>query len=50
MTMETRSGPSRVERYNLYPAAAIDGDSSPGFQFGPVAYATMGSVADRGAA
>ncbi len=46
MTMETRSGPSRVERYNLYPAAAIDGDSAPGFSSGQ-SLATMASIADR---
>jgi multidrug efflux pump len=44
MTMEMRSGPSRVERYNLYPAAAIDGDTAPGFSSGQ-ALTTMADVA-----
>jgi hydrophobe/amphiphile efflux-1 (HAE1) family protein len=34
LSIETRTGPSRVERYNLYPAAAIDGDTAPGFSSG----------------
>jgi hydrophobe/amphiphile efflux-1 (HAE1) family protein len=46
MTMEMRSGPSRVERYNLYPAAAIDGDSAPGFSSGQ-SLQTMAAAADR---
>ena len=27
--LQPRTGPSRVERYNLYPAAAVDGDTAP---------------------
>ncbi|MEZ6195964.1 MAG: multidrug efflux RND transporter permease subunit [Planctomycetota bacterium] len=33
-TLERRSGPSRVVRYNLYPAADLSGDSMPGFSTG----------------
>lgn len=44
MSVETRSGPARVERYNLYPAAAIDGDTAPGYSSGQ-ALATMDRVA-----
>jgi multidrug efflux pump len=46
MSIEMRSGPSRVERYNLYPAAAIDGDTAPGFSSGQ-ALTTMTDVAER---
>ncbi len=28
------TGPARVERYNLFPAAAVDGDTAPGFSSG----------------
>ncbi|HEY5744098.1 MAG TPA: multidrug efflux RND transporter permease subunit [Terrimicrobiaceae bacterium] len=34
LSIESRTGPSRVERYNLYPAAAIDGDTARGFSSG----------------
>ena len=46
LSMETRTGPSRVERYNLYPAAAIDGDTAPGFSSGQTLSA-MAEVADQ---
>ena len=44
LSIETRTGPSRVERYNLYPAAAIDGDTAPGFSSGQ-ALAAMADAA-----
>ena len=46
LSIESRTGPSRVERYNLYPAAAIDGDTAPGFSSGQTLSA-MAEVADR---
>ena len=46
LSIESRTGPSRVERYNLYPAAAIDGDTAPGFSSGQ-ALSAMAEVADR---
>ena len=33
-TVESRSGPYRVPRYNLYPAAELDGAAAPGFSQG----------------
>ncbi len=33
-TLKETSGPSRVPRYNLYPAAAVSGDTAPGFSSG----------------
>jgi hydrophobe/amphiphile efflux-1 (HAE1) family protein len=33
-TVENRSGPYRVPRYNLYPAAELDGSAAPGFSQG----------------
>ena len=33
-TIENRSGPYRVPRYNLYPAAELDGAAAPGFSQG----------------
>ncbi len=33
-TVETRSGPYRVPRYNLYPAAELDGSAAPGYSQG----------------
>ncbi len=33
-TVENRSGPYRVPRYNLYPAAELDGNAAPGFSQG----------------
>ncbi len=44
MSVEMRSGPARVERYNLYPAAALDGDTAPGYSSGQ-ALTTMAHVA-----
>ena len=46
LSIESRTGPSRVERYNLYPAAAIDGDTAPGFSSGQ-ALSAMAEVAGR---
>ena len=46
LSIESRTGPSRVERYNLYPAAAIDGDTAPGFSSGQTLSA-MAEVANR---
>ncbi|MBO1256349.1 multidrug efflux RND transporter permease subunit [Alteromonas sp. 5E99-2] len=43
---EQRSGPSRVPRYNLYPAAALQGNTSPGFSSGE-SLATMERLADQ---
>ena len=34
-TVRDISGPYRVPRYNLYPAAELDGDAAPGYQPGP---------------
>ena len=48
LSLEPRTGPSRVERYNLYPAAAVDGDTAPGFSSGQV-LAAMAEVAGRSA-
>ena len=45
-SIEYRTGPSRIERYDLYPAAAVDGDTAPGFTLPPGAFA-MAEVADR---
>ncbi len=44
LSIEPRTGPSRVERYNLYPAAAVDGDTAPGFSSGQ-ALSAMADVA-----
>jgi hydrophobe/amphiphile efflux-1 (HAE1) family protein len=33
-TFQDRTGPYRVERYNLQPAVAVDGDTAPGFSSG----------------
>jgi hydrophobe/amphiphile efflux-1 (HAE1) family protein len=46
LSLQPRTGPSRVERYNLYPAAAVDGDTAPGFSSGQ-ALAAMAEVARR---
>ena len=46
LSIESRTGPSRVERYNLYPAASIDGDTAPGFSSGQTLSA-MAEVADQ---
>ncbi|HEY5706508.1 MAG TPA: efflux RND transporter permease subunit [Terrimicrobiaceae bacterium] len=46
LSVESRTGPSRVERYNLYPAAAIDGDTAPGFSSGQ-ALSAIEEVANR---
>lgn len=43
-TFEFQSGPSRVPRYNLYPAADLLGDTAPGFSSGE-AIATMERLA-----
>jgi multidrug efflux pump subunit AcrB len=43
-TFEYQSGPSRVPRYNLYPAADLIGNAAPGFSSGE-AIATMESLA-----
>ena len=44
LSVESRTGPSRVERYNLYPAAAVDGDTAPGYSSGQ-ALAAMADAA-----
>ena len=46
LSVESRTGPSRVERYNLYPAAAVDGDTAPGYSSGQ-ALAAMADAARR---
>jgi hydrophobe/amphiphile efflux-1 (HAE1) family protein len=33
-TFQDRTGPYRVERYNLHPAVSIDGDTAPGYSSG----------------
>jgi hydrophobe/amphiphile efflux-1 (HAE1) family protein len=33
-TFEDRTGPYRVERYNLHPAVSVDGDTAPGYSSG----------------
>jgi len=33
-TFQDKTGPYRLERYNLHPAVAIDGDTAPGFSSG----------------
>ncbi|MBU2880270.1 efflux RND transporter permease subunit [Aliiglaciecola lipolytica] len=43
-TFEYRSGPSRVPRYNLYPAADLNGDTAAGYSSGE-AIATMERLA-----
>lgn len=43
-TFEYQSGPSRVPRYNLYPAADLIGDTAPGYSSGE-AIATMERLA-----
>lgn len=43
-TFQSQSGPSRVPRYNLYPAADLIGDTAPGFSSGE-AIATMERLA-----
>ena len=45
-TIKDTAGPSRVPRYNLYPSAALMGDSSPGFSSGE-ALDTMERIADE---
>ena len=45
-TFEYQSGPSRMPRYNLYPAADLIGDTAPGFSSGE-AIATMERLADQ---
>ncbi len=43
-TFQDKTGPYRVERYNLHPAVSIDGDTAPGFSSGQ-SLATMEKVA-----
>lgn len=45
-TLRDTSGPSRVPRYNLYPAAGIIGNASPGFSSGE-ALMTMEKLASQ---
>ncbi|MFC4699985.1 efflux RND transporter permease subunit [Glaciecola siphonariae] len=45
-TFDYQAGPSRVPRYNLYPAADLQGDASPGFSTGE-ALSTMERLADQ---
>ncbi|MCE2029620.1 efflux RND transporter permease subunit [Sessilibacter corallicola] len=44
-TVHDTSGPSRVPRYNLYPSAAVSGETSPGFSSGQ-AIARMEQLAE----
>lgn len=44
-TLEDTSGPSRMPRYNLYPAAAVSGNTAPGFSSGQ-ALAKMEQLAE----
>lgn len=41
-TFETITGPNRVARYNLYPAAALQGDIAPGYSTGQALDAVEG--------
>ena len=34
MDVEWRTGPDRVVRYNMYPAAEVQGDAAPGYSSG----------------
>lgn len=45
-TIKDTSGPSRVPRYNLYPAVAVGGDTAPGFSSGQ-ALARMEQLAEQ---
>jgi multidrug efflux pump subunit AcrB len=45
-TVTDRSGPFRVPRYNLYPAAEVDGSAAPGYSQGQ-AIATMEQIAKQ---
>jgi HAE1 family hydrophobic/amphiphilic exporter-1 len=46
LTLKNDSGPYRVVRYNLYPAAELQGDTSPGFSSGQ-SLASMEKLAAR---
>jgi HAE1 family hydrophobic/amphiphilic exporter-1 len=46
MTLRNDSGPYRVVRYNLYPAAELQGDTAPGFSSGQ-SLASMEKLASR---
>ena len=48
-TVSDKSGPFRVPRYNLYPAAELDGAAAPGYSQGQ-AIATMEQTRQRSAA
>ncbi|MBE1301571.1 MAG: multidrug efflux RND transporter permease subunit [Alteromonadaceae bacterium] len=45
-TVDDTSGPSRLPRYNLYPAAAVTGNTAPGFSSGE-ALARMEQIAEE---
>lgn len=45
-TVKSTSGPSRVPRYNLYPAAGVMGSASPGYSSGE-ALTAMENLADQ---
>lgn len=45
-TVKDVAGPARVPRYNLYPAAAVSGDTAPGYSTGET-LATMERLADQ---
>jgi len=45
-TIQHTTGPARVARYNLYPAAAVSGSTSPGFSSGE-ALARMEQLAEQ---
>ncbi len=46
MTLKNSSGPYRVVRYNLYPAAELQGDTAPGFSSGQ-SLKSMNTLAGR---
>ncbi|MGN6278946.1 MAG: efflux RND transporter permease subunit [Sphingomonas sp.] len=45
-TFDSKTGPYRVQRYNLHPAVAIDGDTAPGYSSG-ASLTTMEKLADQ---
>ena len=49
LDVQWRSGPDRIVRYNMFPAAEVQGDAAPGFSSGD-AIATMERLAEHGAA
>jgi multidrug efflux pump subunit AcrB len=45
-TFDSKTGPYRVQRYNLHPAVAVDGDTAPGYSSG-ASLTTMEKLADE---